>query len=74
MAYVEMSDGTSLNFGEVEGGVSTEGRVIPTGVTDLALTWGDIPVPYYTDFQAEYCYDYEIRFEGDTARVVPIAR
>lgn len=74
VVYVEMSDGTPLDFGEVQGGVTTGERVIPTGLTNLALTWGDIPVPYYTELHAEYCYDYEIRFEGDTARVVPIER
>ncbi len=74
VVHVEMSDGASLDFGEVQGGVTTGEQVIPTGLTALALTWGDIPVPYYTDFQAEYCYDYEIRFEGDTVRVVPIER
>ena len=71
---VDMGDGTRLDFGEVEGGVTTGGRVVPAGSTSLTLTWGDIPVPYSTDFQAEYCYDYEIRFEGDAARVVPIER
>ena len=74
VVHVEMSDGASLDSGEVQAGVTTEAQVIPAGLTGLALTWGDIPVPYYTDLLAEFCYDYEITFEGDSARVVPIER
>lgn len=73
-AYVETSDGTILDYEEVQSGVTTGEQTISTGVADLALIWGDIPVPFYMELQAEYCYDYEIRFTGDSVRIVPLER
>jgi hypothetical protein len=73
-AYIETSEGTDVDFVDVESGVTTGARTIPPGTTNLAMVWGDIPVPFYYELQAEYCYDYEIRFEGDTAQIVPIER
>ncbi len=72
--HVETSNGITLDIDDIQAGTTSGEHVIPSGRTNLALVWGNIPVPYYSELQAEYCYDYELDFTADTLTIVPHER
>jgi len=72
--HIETSNGTTIDIDDIEAGATSEEFLIPSGRTNLALVWGSIPVPYYCELKAEYCYDYELEFTGETLRIIPHER
>ena len=74
VVQLETSDGDEIDIGELAAGTKSTVHTIPVGVTELALTWGSIPVPYYSDFEAAYCFDYEVEFVDETVTITPIER